>query len=236
MVSVNLNNKSWKHAFWLAGAAAILFALPYICLRILHFPIDLYYFIFLICGVSYLWVYIKLTSLNLRPALKSGWALGLISAIFIGLGILSYTISTKTGLIQYESNFSMILILWRGVVFGFIGTALISAFPFINVWRAFAGSNPGSLRKIGVSVVAIMAITITSLSYSVGVAGFNKDRVIRNAKMNLLTGIPTLLTGNPIASPIAGAFFYSGESMFLEDESGAYSGIDLTNSKTGETN
>jgi hypothetical protein len=151
------------------------------------------------------------------------------------MGLLSYTVSIKANLLQFEFNLNVLLILWRGVVFGIIGTALISAFPFITVWRAFAGPNPGNLRKIGVSAVAILAITVTSLSYSVGISGFNKNMIIQNAKMNLLTGIPTLLSGNPLASPIAGAFLQSGECLYIENQSDTNTAIKLA-AKTGGTN
>ena len=213
----------------------MLFALPSICLRVLSLPIDLYYSIFVICGIAFLWIYGRRTSLNLRLALKSGWALGLISAVFIGMAILSYSISINDNPIQFELNIATLVVLWWGVVFGLIGTALISAFPFIAAWRAFAGSNPGNFRKIGVSVIAIIAITATSLSYSVGIVGFDKEKVIYNAKMNLLTGIPTLLTGNPFASPIAGAFLYSGENLLLENGTINNAKIKLATRKTGGT-
>lgn len=236
MVSVNLNNKNWKHVFWLPGAMIILFALPLFFLRIIKVPVDFYYFIFLFCGLLFLWNYGKRTSLKLKPALKSGWALGIISAIFIGTGLLAYTVSIRANLFQFELNPDLLLILWRGVVFGLIGSALICAFPFIIVWRAFSGSNPGNLRKIGVTFVAILAISITSLSYSIGISGFNKNRVIQNAKMNLLIGIPTLLSGNPLASPIAGAFLQTGECIFIENVPDTNTGIRLAAHKTGGTN
>jgi len=215
----------------------MLFALPFICLRVFSLPIDLYYSIFVICGIAFLWIYGRRTSLNLKLALKSGWALGLISAVFIGMAILSYSISINNNPIQFQFklNIATLLVLWWGVVFGLTGTALISAFPFIAAWRAFAGSNPGSFRKIMVSAIAILAITATSLSYSVGIVGLDKEKVIYNAKMNLLTGIPTLLTGNPFASPIAGAFLYSGENLLLENGTIADTKIKLATRKTGGT-
>ena len=148
---------------------------------------------------------------------------------------MSYSISINDNPIQFELNIATLVVLWWGVVFGSIGTALISAFPFIAAWRAFAGSNPGNFRKIGVSVIAIIAITATSLSYSVGIVGFDKEKVIYNAKMNLLTGIPTLLTGNPFASPIAGAFLYSGENLLLENGTINNAKIKLATRKTGGT-
>jgi hypothetical protein len=59
--------------------------------------------------------------------------------------------------------------------------------------------------------------------------------IIQNAKMNLLTGIPTLLSGNPLASPIAGAFLQSGECLYNENQSDTNTAIKLA-AKTGGTN
>jgi hypothetical protein len=233
MVSVNLNNRSWRHIFWLFGACLTVFGLPFILLNIIKVSVDLFYSVFLVCGILFLWVYVKRTSLQLRQALKSGWALGIILAVFIGLGLLSYTISFKADLFQSGFNSNVLIILWRGVVFGIIGTAMISTLPFIAVWRAFAGVNPGNFRKIWVSFMAIIAISLTSLSYSVGIYGFNKGRVIYNAKMNILTGIPTLLSGNPLASPITGAFLYSAESLLFHNQPDTTAGIRLAAENPG---
>jgi len=233
---VNLNNKSWKHIFWLPGACLLVFGLPFISFKIIRINIDLFYLMFLISGVLFLWFYGKRTSLRLRYALNSGWALGIILALFIGLGLLSYTFTIKSDLLNLEFNSNIMIILWRGIIFGIIGAALISAFPFVAVWRALAGVNPGNFRKIGVLLIAIIAISLTSLSYNIGLSGFNKDKISYNVKMSLLTGIPTLLSGNPIASPVAGAFLYSGESMFSENESDTTAGIKLAAKKPGGSN
>ncbi|UCE67981.1 MAG: hypothetical protein JSU85_08255 [Candidatus Zixiibacteriota bacterium] len=213
------------------AACLLVLGLPYISLKILNFDIDLFHLAFLTAGVTFLWVYKKRTSLQLRYALSSGWALGTILALFIGIGLLSYTLASKSNPIDLEFNSSIMIILWRGVVFGIVGAALISAFPFVTVWRAFAGANPGNIRKIGVFITAVIAISLTSLSYNIGLSGFNKDRISYNVKMSILTGIPTLLSGNPIASPVAGAFLYSGESMFFENESDASAGVKLAAKK-----
>ena len=233
MVSVNLNNRNWKHVFWLFGACLMVFGLPFMLLKIIGINIDLFYLVFLTCGVLFIRFYAKRTSLKLKPALNSGWALGIILAVFIGVALLSYTLSIKANLLHLESNSNFLAVLWRGVIFGIISAAMISAFPFVVVWRALAGINPNNFRKTGVTFIAIIAISLTSLSYSLGISGFNRDRVIHNTRMNLLIGIPTLISGNPIASPIAGAFLYSGESMFIENKSDTTSGIKLAVKNTG---
>ncbi len=236
MVSVNLNSRNWKHIIWLPGVCLLVFGIPFISLKILNFGIDLFYLLFLAAGIVFLWFYRKRTSLRLGYALNSGWALGAILALFIGLGLLSYTLAVKSNPINVQFTSSIIIILWRGVLFGIIGTALISAFPFITVWRAFAGAEPGNLRKLGVLAIAVIAISLTSLSYNIGLSGFNKDRITYNVKMSLLTGIPTLLSGNPFASPVAGAFLYAGESMFSGNETDSTAVIKLAAKKSGGSN
>ena len=235
MVSVNLNSSSWRHILWLFAAVLLVFGLPFIILRILKIPIDFFYLVFLASGITFMTIYLKRTSLRIRPALKSGWALGSIFAIFIGVGLLSYTLSIKSGLYQPELNTNILVILWRGILFGMISAAMISVFPFVAVWRSFAGNNPGNLRKIWVSLLAVLAIFLTSLSYSAGVSGFRNKQIIYEAKVSVLTGLPTLLSGNPLASPIAGALLHTGTSMTTDYGPDSSSGVRLAIKKdTGE--
>lgn len=236
MVSVNFNNRNWKHILWMLGACLLVFDLPLIFLRIIGVGIDLFYLIFLAAGIAFIISYLRKTGLQLRPALRSGWAMGSIFAVFIGIGLLSYTISIKSGIYQSELNTNVMVIIWRGVIFGIISAVMISVFPFITIWRSFAGNNPGNLRKVGVSILAVIAIFVTSFSYSAGISGFNKDRIIYNAKMSVLTGIPTLLSGNPLASPIAGAFLHAGVSMVTDHVPGSKTGIKLAVKKDRENN
>lgn len=236
MVSVNLNNSSWKHILWLPGVCLLVFGIPFISTKILNLGVDLFYLVFLVASVAFLWFYRKRTSLILRYAVNSGWALGTILALFIGIGLLSYTLTLKSNLVGLDFDANIIIILWRGVVFGVVSAALISVFPFIAVWRAFAGADPGNIRKFGILAIAVMAISITSLSYNIGLSGFNKDRITYNVKMSLLTGIPTLLSGNPFASPVAGAFLQAGESMFSGDEMDTAAGFKLAAKKSGGSN
>jgi hypothetical protein len=213
------------------AACLLVFVLPLTLFRIIRIDTDLFYLIFLAAGISFLIFYMKKTSLQLRPALKSGWALGIIYSLFIGVGLLSYTLSIKSGLVQPQYDINLPVILWRGVVFGIISAAMISVFPFIAVWRSFAGGNPGTFRKIWVSLLAIIAIALTSLAYSAGISGLNRGRIIYDAKMSVLTGIPTLLSGNPLASPIAGAFLHSGVSMVNDYNHDSAAGIKLATRK-----
>lgn len=239
MVSVNLNNRGWKHIFWVLWACAFVFAIPYVSLFLLKINNDLFYLLFLVTGILFLWFYKKRSNLKIKPALKSGWALGVILALFIGLSFISIKMTDYSDLTLTLRNNGLFTIFWRGIVYGLISGLLISAFPFIAVWRAIAGSNPGNLRKIGAIAVALVSIVFVSFSFSAGISGFDKDKISYNTKMNIIAGLPTLLSGNPLASPIAGAFLRVSENLNINNDSfenKTATEIAVTQQNTGGTN
>jgi len=206
MISVNLNTQTWKHLIWIFDLCVLLFGLPLLFVNLFKVPIDLYYLIFLISTAGFLLYYKKSSSLEARASLKSGWALGFILAVFFGLGFISYSLVDLPGVLGMFKSISLMVVLWRGIIFGLASGIIISVFPFVVTWRALAGTNPGNFRRAGVIVIAVFFIALTSFSYSMGLTGLSRDSMKDRITMNLIASIPTLVSGNPMAAPIAGAF------------------------------
>lgn len=185
----------------------MLFGLPLLLVNLLKMPIDLYYLIFLFSTVGFLLHYKKSSSLKARASLNSGWALGFILAIFFGLGFISYSLVDSPDVLGMFGNINFMMVLWRGLIFGMASGIMISVFPFMVTWRALAGANPGNLRRVGVIVIAIFFISLSSFSYGVGLTGLNdRDHVKNKIATSIIASIPTLISGNPLAAPLAGAF------------------------------
>lgn len=184
----------------------LLFGLPLLFVNLLDIPVDLYYLIFLLSTAGFLIYYKKSSSLKARASLKSGWALGFILALFFGLGFISYSLVDSPGLLATFKSVGFTAILWRGIVFGIASGIMISVFPFVVTWRALAGTNPGNFRRIGIIVAAVFFVALTSVSYSIGLRGRGQDYLRDRITTNLIASIPTLVSGNPMAAPIAGAF------------------------------
>ncbi len=197
----------------------MVFGLPYLSLNLLKINIDIYYLIFLAFAVAFLWLYRRFSGLKIRASLKSGWALGIILALFVGSTLVSAGMTESSALTRSYQNIDIdiTVILWRGIIYGLISGILVSAFPFIATWRALAGTNPGNLRKAGVILTAALAIILTSFSYSVGMAGFNMDKIEKQVEINIIAGLPTLISGNPMASPLAGVFLHVSRSLLEPD-------------------
>ncbi len=184
----------------------LLFGLPLLFVNLFKVPIDLYYLIFLLSTAGFLLYYKKSSSLKARASLKSGWALGFILAVFFGFGFISYSLVDSPEVLGMFKNINFMVVLWRGIIFGLASAIMISVFPFVVTWRALAGAHPGNFRRIGVIVIAVFFIALTSFSYSMGLTGLNRDNMRDRITMNLIASIPTLVSGNPMAAPIAGAF------------------------------
>ncbi len=206
MISVNLNRQTWKHLIWILDLSVLLFALPLLCVNFFKLSIDLYYLIFLLSTAGFLLYYKKSSSLKARASLKSGWALGFIMAVFFGLGFISYSLIESPEAPGILQNIDFMLVLWRGIIFGLASGLMISVFPFVITWRALAGADPGNFRKAGVIVTAVFFIALTSFSYNMGLSGLDRDNIKDKIAMNVVASIPTLVSGNPMAAPIAGAF------------------------------
>jgi hypothetical protein len=206
MISVNLNTRSWKHLIWILDLCILLFALPLLFVNLLDMPIDLYYLVFLLSTAGLIIYYKKSSSLKARASLKSGWALGFVLALFFGLGFISYSLVDSPGLLASFRSVGFAAILWRGIVFGVASGIMISVFPFVVTWRALAGTNPGNFRRIGVVAAAVFFVALTSVSYTMGLTGQGRDNLRDRITTNLIASVPTLVSGNPMAAPIAGAF------------------------------
>lgn len=212
MVSVNLKSRGLKHMIWMIYVALFAFVLPYVFRVLLNFQIDLYCLIFLASSGIFLFYYRKLTSLKVVESIKSGWALGSILALFIGLGFVSLAFD---GAVRAGTSLqiSIPVLLWRGIAFGLAGGFMISTLPFIIVWRSLAGPDPGTLRKFAVALTAVAAVSIISLLNSLSLSNLEHRRIDSAFPGNIVAGLPTLLSGNPMAAPIAGAFLSVSEVM-----------------------
>ena len=190
--------------------------LPLIFIHLLGLPNDIYYLIFMICAVAFLRLYQKKSDLNIKSSLNSGWALGSILGLFFGLGFVSYYLTISASLPEYNVNIAAII--WRGLFFGFFSGVMLSAFPFVTIWRAFAGDKPGKLRRIGVVAISAAAVFLMSASHTVGTIGIDRDKIEKQIKADIIASLPTLLSGNPIASPVTKSILKVSETVFTDNE------------------
>jgi hypothetical protein len=94
---------------------------------------------------------------------------------------------------------------WRGVVYGLADGLLLSAFPILAVFAAFA-DRPLLERlrgKIEVGAMALLASLALTAVYHAGYSDFRSSKLSKPITGDAIWSIPTLATLNPIGAPIA---------------------------------
>ena len=174
---------------------------------LLTLPLDLYYLIYFGIVIAFLGIYVKKTRLNLKEwfsrRLLWGVLLGLIFGALMVKNVLSRPETEK-----FAGIYLVWLIFWRGIVYGVIDGLLLSVFPLIVTWRAFKVERGILGQKIAFGFLAWLFILVITTAYHAGYADFRSKKIIQPNIGNTIISIPTLLSANPIGSPITHAIMH----------------------------
>ena len=195
------------HLTWIASGAIVGFGASFIFGDLITLPLDLYYLIYFGIIISFFTVYIKKTKLNLREwfsrRLLWGSLLGLVFGALMVQNVLSRPETEK-----FTGFYLAWLIFWRGLIYGAIDGLLLSVFPWIVTWRAFDVSPRPQGRKVRFNLLALVFILTTTTAYHLGYSDFRSKKIIQPNVGNTIISIPTLVSANPIGSPVAHAMMH----------------------------
>ena len=98
-------------------------------------------------------------------------------------------------------------LMWRGIVYGFADGILLSAFPILVVFAAFASTRLRQhlLGTLAVGLTALVASMAMTAVYHAGYSDFRSEKLRKPVAGDVLWSVPTLVTLNPIGAPIAHA-------------------------------
>jgi hypothetical protein len=196
-----------RHLKWIAFGALAGFGSSFIFGDLFTLPVDFYYLLYFAAIILLFLTYVRKTGLELKEwvSRRFVWAifLGVIFGILMMQNVLSRPETEK-----FSGAYLAWLIFWRGLVYGLIDGLLLSSFPFIVTWRAFDVGNKPLRNRIAFGFMAWLFILLVTTAYHFGYADFRSKKIVQPNIGNTLISIPTLVTANPIASPIAHAFMH----------------------------
>ena len=190
---------------WLAGGLALGFLVPFVFADRLNVPRDLYYGIYAVSVAAFFVLWARATEQSIAEMVRRRWllavALGLGCAALLALMVLRVEDATA----RPDSLTVAGAVLWRGVVYGATDGLLLSAFPILAVFAAFAGVR---LRtevwgKLLIGFVAILASIAMTAAYHLGYGDFRSSQLRSPVTGDVVWSVPTLVTLNPIGAPIA---------------------------------
>jgi hypothetical protein len=199
-------NNAW-HLKWMVSGALVGFGSSFIFGDLLTLPVDLYYLIYIGIIIIFFSAYIRKTNLNIKEwvSRRLGWSvlLGLIFGALMMQNVLSRPETDK-----FTGAYLAWLIFWRGMVYGVIDGLLLSSFPWIVTWRAFDVGKKPLGKKIALGFLAWLFILAVTTAYHLGYTDFRSKKIIQPNIGNSLISVPTLVTANPIGSPITHAIMH----------------------------
>jgi len=195
------------HLKWIVFAIWVGFGASFVFGDLITLPLDLYYLIYFGIIISFFTIYIKKTQLGLKEWLSRrlvwGILLGLAFGAFMVQNVLSRPATEK-----FTGPYLVWLIFWRGLIYGAIDGLLLSAFPWMVTWRAFDVEKKPLGKKIALGLLAWLFILVLTTAYHLGYSDFRSKKIIQPNIGNTIISIPTLVSGNPIGSPITHAIMH----------------------------
>lgn len=190
-----------QHLLWVpAGALASFFASYGLGDRA-ALPVDLYYLAYFAIVIAFLALYVRRTGLDLRAVTRArlGWgiALGLVVGIVMVFNVLSRPATERlTGSALGAA------VVRRGVTYGAVDGVLLYAFPWVVAWRALGAEGAPLPRRVRAALTAWLLTLLITTVYHFGYRDFRSPKIVQPNIGSAIMSVPTLVTGNPVASPI----------------------------------
>ena len=192
---------------WLAFGFLFAFTLPFVLADQIAIDRDLYYGIYAssvaLLFATWAWETGQPLGRMLRTRLVTATVLGLAFA-----GLLAMLVLHAEDATSRPGGFTLAAALvWRGGIYGAADGLLLSSFPILAVFAAFAGTR---LRerwrgKIAIGVVALVASLAMTAAYHAGYSDFRSGKLRSPVAGDVVWSVPTLVTLNPIGAPVAHA-------------------------------
>lgn len=194
------------HLAWLGAGLALGFLVPYLFADLLDVPKDLYYGLYSALAIGLFVAWTRSTGQSLGNMLRRRWpaavALGVAFGGVLALVVLRGDSGPRPGGLELVGA-----VVWRGLVYGFADGVLLSAFPILVVFAAFASSKMRErlLGKAAIGLAALAASLAMTAVYHLGYSDFRSEKVQKPVAGDLAWSVPTLVTLNPVGAPIAHA-------------------------------
>ena len=202
---MQMNNS--RHLKWVGFAAWVGFGSSFIFSDLLTLPVDLYYLIYFGILTVFFSAYIRKTKFNIKEWFSKRWVWSVLLGLIFGALMVQKVLSGPET-VRFTGAYLAWLIFWRGIVYGVIDGFFLSAFPWIVTWRAFDVSKKSLGKKIAFGFLAWLFILFVTTAYHLGYSDFRSVKIIQPNIGNTIISIPTLITANPLGSPITHAIMH----------------------------
>jgi len=197
----------YGHLKWIVFGVIVGFGASFIFGDLITLPLDLYYLIYFVIIISFFSVYIKKTQLTLKEWFSRRWVWGILLGVIFG-ALMVQNVLSRPATEKFTGPYLAWLIFWRGLIYGAIDGLLLSVFPWMVTWRAFDVEKKPLGKKIAFGFLAWLFILVLTTAYHLGYSDFRSKKIIEPNIGNTIISVPTLVSANPIGSPLVHAVMH----------------------------
>jgi D-alanyl-D-alanine carboxypeptidase len=196
-------HNQWR---WLAAGLALVFAIPFVLTDLISINRDLYYGVFIGGVVTFVAAWLGCGVASPRALLTRNWrsgiAFGLVFAAVMVAIVRNDPPTPHPGGLDFVAA-----IAWRGVLYGLADGVILSVFPILAVFAAFAGAHALERwrGKIAVGALALGVSLLFTAVYHLGYSDFRGEKLRKPLAGDVIWSVPTLATLSPLGAPIAHA-------------------------------
>jgi len=193
------------HWAWLAGGFVMAFALPFLLADVLAIDRDAFYGILAVATLALFLAWARSTGYELGRAVRRRWVLALGLGVATASLLAVIVVRTEDATVHPDGVELVGAVLWRGVVYGATDGLLLSVYPILVVFAAFAGSrlNDRLAGKVVIGAMALIASLAMTAIYHTGYSDFRSTKVVQPLQGDAVWSVPTLVTLNPVGAPLA---------------------------------
>lgn len=192
---------------WLVAGLAVAFCVPFVLADLLSVPRDAYYGLYMLCVATLVTEWARATRLDVRAALRRHWRLSVALGAACAGVLAVIVLRTEEATTSPHGIDLAAAVAWRGVLYGLADGVLLSVFPILAVYAAFAG-RPLLRRLRGKLLVGALALAVSltfTAAYHLGYPEFRGELLRKPVLGDVVWSVPTLVTANPIGAPLAHA-------------------------------
>lgn len=193
-----------QHMRWLVSGFGLGFLVPFVFADLLSLQRDVYYGVYSAFAFGFFALWARSTDQSLRRMIARRWVLAVVLGLVVA-GVMALVVLRQDATSRPTGLTLTAAVLWRGVVYGAADGLLLSSFPILAVFASFKGSSlrSNTIGKIKIGALALLASITMTAAYHAGYSDFRSGKVANPIAGDAIWSVPTLVTLNPVAAPIA---------------------------------
>ena len=190
---------------WLGITLLTGFAIPFLFADLLAIGRDVYLGIYAAGALALFAAWMRASGTTFGALARHRWPLALVLGA-LGAVVTAFAVLRVEDPTPHPGGFEFaVAVVWRGVVYGLVDGLLLAALPVLIVYAALEPGRRRLVGKLAVGLAAVAASLAMTASYHAGYPEFRDGDIAKPMTGNLAWSLPTVLSANPIASPIAHA-------------------------------